>query len=130
MDADDSADTAARYGVRALPTLLIFVAGKPVAQLVGAHARAKLDAWIDDEQVVTIPGGRYATTHFFDTVPHMHEAWQGLLRDPIDWAPMIRALWVCAVYGVPAIIAAATSQARVISHVPAPAARDAPKGPS
>ncbi len=33
-------------------------------------------------------------------------AWQGLLRTPIDWAPIIRAAWVCALYGVPAFVAA------------------------
>jgi ABC-2 type transport system permease protein len=33
-------------------------------------------------------------------------AWQGLLRTPIDWAPVIRASWVCALYAVPAIGAA------------------------
>ena len=33
-------------------------------------------------------------------------AWQGLLRSPIDWAPIVRAAWVCALYGVPALIAA------------------------
>jgi ABC-2 type transport system permease protein len=33
-------------------------------------------------------------------------AWQGLLRTPIDWAPVARAAWVCALYGVPALIAA------------------------
>jgi ABC-2 type transport system permease protein len=33
-------------------------------------------------------------------------AWQGLLRTPIDWTPIIRAAWVCALYGVPAIVAA------------------------
>jgi ABC-2 type transport system permease protein len=33
-------------------------------------------------------------------------AWQGLLRTPIDWAPIARAAWVCALYGVPAIVAA------------------------
>jgi ABC-2 type transport system permease protein len=33
-------------------------------------------------------------------------AWQGLLRTPIDWAPIIRAAWVCAMYGVPAMVAA------------------------
>jgi ABC-2 type transport system permease protein len=33
-------------------------------------------------------------------------AWQGLLRTPIDWSPIIRAAWVCAAYGVPAILAA------------------------
>jgi ABC-2 type transport system permease protein len=33
-------------------------------------------------------------------------AWQGLLRTPIDWAPVIRAAWVCAMYGIPAVVAA------------------------
>jgi ABC-2 type transport system permease protein len=33
-------------------------------------------------------------------------AWQGLLRTPIDWSPVIRAAWVCALYGVPALVAA------------------------
>jgi ABC-2 type transport system permease protein len=33
-------------------------------------------------------------------------AWQGLLRTPIDWAPIVRAAWVCAMYGIPALIAA------------------------
>jgi ABC-2 type transport system permease protein len=34
------------------------------------------------------------------------DAWQGLLRTPIDWSPIIRAAWVCAMYGVPALAAA------------------------
>jgi ABC-2 type transport system permease protein len=34
-------------------------------------------------------------------------AWQGFLRSPVDWTPVIRALWVCAIYGVPALFAAA-----------------------
>lgn len=33
-------------------------------------------------------------------------AWQGLLRTPIDWAPIVHSVWVCAVYGVPALVAA------------------------
>ena len=33
-------------------------------------------------------------------------AWQGLLRTPIDWAPVVRAAWVCAMYGIPALAAA------------------------
>ncbi len=32
-------------------------------------------------------------------------AWQGFLRTPIDWSPIIRAVWVCAMYGVPALLA-------------------------
>jgi ABC-2 type transport system permease protein len=33
-------------------------------------------------------------------------AWQGLLRTPTDWSPILHSLWVCAVYAVPALIAA------------------------
>jgi ABC-2 type transport system permease protein len=33
-------------------------------------------------------------------------AWQGLLRTPIDWTPIVRAVWVCALYGLPALAAA------------------------
>src|SRR5437764_6945477 len=34
------------------------------------------------------------------------QGWQGLLRTPIDWAPVVRAAWVCAMYGIPALVAA------------------------
>jgi ABC-2 type transport system permease protein len=44
------------------------------------------------------------------TVPYLlstqFNAWQGLLREPVDWAPVVRAAWVCAMYGVPALAAA------------------------
>jgi ABC-2 type transport system permease protein len=33
-------------------------------------------------------------------------AWQGLLRTPADWAPVIRSAWVCALYGLPALASA------------------------
>jgi ABC-2 type transport system permease protein len=33
------------------------------------------------------------------------QAWQGFLRTPTDWAPIIRAAWVCAMYGIPALAA-------------------------
>jgi ABC-2 type transport system permease protein len=32
--------------------------------------------------------------------------WQGLLRTPTDWSPIAHSAWVCALYGVPALIAA------------------------
>jgi ABC-2 type transport system permease protein len=31
------------------------------------------------------------------------DAWQGLLRDPVDWAPIGHAVWVSALYAVPAV---------------------------
>jgi ABC-2 type transport system permease protein len=36
-------------------------------------------------------------------LPEQFNAWQGLLREPIDWAPVIRAAWVSALYGLPAL---------------------------
>ena len=39
-------------------------------------------------------------------LPTQFDAWQGLLRDPIDWAPIVRASWVCALYGLPSLVAA------------------------
>jgi ABC-2 type transport system permease protein len=34
--------------------------------------------------------------------------WQGFLRVPVDWAPILRALWVCALYALPALLVALT----------------------
>jgi ABC-2 type transport system permease protein len=34
------------------------------------------------------------------------EAWQGFLRTPVDWAPIVRAAWVCALYALPSLAAA------------------------
>jgi ABC-2 type transport system permease protein len=33
-------------------------------------------------------------------------AWQGLLREPADWAPIVRAAWVCALYALPCLLGA------------------------
>jgi len=30
------------------------------------------------------------------------QAWQGFFRTPTDWDPIVRAVWVCAIYAVPA----------------------------
>ena len=44
------------------------------------------------------------------TVPYLlstqFQAWQGFLRTPTDWEPVIRAAWVCAMYGIPALVVA------------------------
>jgi ABC-2 type transport system permease protein len=39
-------------------------------------------------------------------LPTQFDAWHGLLREPTDWAPVVRAAWVCALYSVPALVAA------------------------
>jgi ABC-2 type transport system permease protein len=35
--------------------------------------------------------------------------WEGLLREPIDWAPVVRAAWVSGLYAVPAFAWAFTA---------------------
>jgi ABC-2 type transport system permease protein len=32
-------------------------------------------------------------------------SWQGFLRSPVDWDPILRALWVCAAYAIPSLAA-------------------------
>ncbi|MGA2925286.1 MAG: ABC transporter permease [Solirubrobacteraceae bacterium] len=50
-----------------------------------------------------LPGLGALTPYLLST---QFNAWQGLLRTPIDWAPIVRAAWVCALYGLPALAAA------------------------
>ena len=40
------------------------------------------------------------------------DAWQGLLRDPTDWAPITHAAWVSACYAIPAVLWAFVAFAR------------------
>ena len=46
VDADEQIDVSQRFGVTAMPTLLLFRDGRVVAQKVGAMPRAKLLAWL------------------------------------------------------------------------------------
>ena len=44
LDADANQRTMVRFGVRGLPTLLVFRDGKVIDQIVGAAPRAKIEA--------------------------------------------------------------------------------------
>ena len=46
LDVDHHQITAQQYGVKSIPTLLIFKGGRVVGQLVGAAPRSKLEAEI------------------------------------------------------------------------------------
>ena len=47
VDVDSSPVTAAEYGIRSIPTLLVFKGGSPVAQVVGAVPKAVLKQRLD-----------------------------------------------------------------------------------
>jgi ABC-2 type transport system permease protein len=53
--------------------------------------------------VSTIPGLEALKPYLLTT---QYFAWQGLLRTPTDWAPILHSLWLCALYAVPALFAA------------------------
>jgi thioredoxin 1 len=48
IDVDSSPQIAMDYGVRSIPTLLLFKGGKVVGQRVGALSRDKLKAFVDE----------------------------------------------------------------------------------
>ena len=47
LNADENSETMRTYQVMSLPTLILFVDGKPVKTLVGARPKAKLLAELD-----------------------------------------------------------------------------------
>lgn len=48
VDVDASPVTQGRYGVMSVPTLLVFIGGKPVRQMVGFTSKGRLVAFIDE----------------------------------------------------------------------------------
>lgn len=49
VNLDENPDLAAQFGVRSIPTLLMFKGGEPVAIQVGAAPKNKLSDWIKSE---------------------------------------------------------------------------------
>ncbi|MBS0313190.1 MAG: thioredoxin TrxA [Burkholderiales bacterium] len=47
VDVDDNREVAAKYGIRGIPTLLLFKNGEVAAQKVGALSKAQLTAFVD-----------------------------------------------------------------------------------
>ena len=49
LNIDENPDTPGRYGVRGIPTMLLFKDGQPVAQKVGAAPRSQIQQWLESE---------------------------------------------------------------------------------
>jgi thioredoxin 1 len=47
LNTDEQIDTAAKFGIRSIPTLLVFKGGEVVNQLVGALPKAKIAEQLD-----------------------------------------------------------------------------------
>ena len=47
LDIDANPDATAKFGIRGIPTLILFKGGKPAAQKVGALSKSQLTAFVD-----------------------------------------------------------------------------------
>ncbi len=48
LNVDDNPDTPAKFGVRGIPTLMLFKEGKAIATKVGALSKAQLASFLDE----------------------------------------------------------------------------------
>jgi ABC-2 type transport system permease protein len=77
-------------GIAAFGVLLSTITQNSAASVVGALMWALLMQLIG-----VLPGTEAVRPYLLGT---QFEAWHGFLRVPADWAPVLRALWVCALY--------------------------------
>lgn len=84
--------------VAAIALLLSTITRNSAAAVVGALMVSLL------LQLATIVPGLGALHPYL--LPTQFNAWQGFLRTPADWAPIVRAAWVCALYALPCLGAA------------------------
>lgn len=49
LNTDDHPDLAAEFGIRGIPTMILFKDGKPVSTKVGAQPKSSIKDWLDSE---------------------------------------------------------------------------------
>ena len=47
LNIDDNPDAPGRYGVRGIPTMILFKGGVPAATKVGAEPKGRIKSWIE-----------------------------------------------------------------------------------
>jgi ABC-2 type transport system permease protein len=85
-------------GVAAFGLMLSTITRNSAASVVGTLMWALLMQLIG-----VLPGTESFRAYLLGT---QFEAWHGFLRTPADWAPVIRAVWVCSLYTFIPLVAA------------------------
>ena len=49
LNIDEHPDAPAKYGVRGIPTMILFKGGAPAATKVGAEPKGRIKAWLEGE---------------------------------------------------------------------------------
>src|SRR3954454_6798191 len=96
----------ASLGVYLLPILAVAAIGLLLSTVFRNSAAAVVGTLMTSlllQLVGILPGLGALRPYLLST---QFQAWQGLLRQPVDWAPVVRAAWVCALYAVPSLVAA------------------------
>jgi thioredoxin 1 len=47
LNIDDNPEAPSRYGVRGIPTMILFKDGQPAATKVGAEPKGRIQAWLE-----------------------------------------------------------------------------------
>ena len=47
LNIDDNPDAPAKYGVRGIPTMILFKDGQPAATKVGAEPKGRIQGWLE-----------------------------------------------------------------------------------
>jgi ABC-2 type transport system permease protein len=97
---------AASLGVYLMPILAVASIGLLLSALTRNSAAAIVGTLMTSlviQLIGILPGLGGLRPYLLST---QFNAWQGLLRQPVDWAPIVRAAWVCSLYAVPAFVAA------------------------
>jgi ABC-2 type transport system permease protein len=85
-------------GIAAFGVMLSTVTRNSTASVVGALMWALLMQLLG-----VLPGTEAVRPYLLGT---QFDAWHGFMRVPADWTPVLRALWVCALYiGAPLVAA-------------------------
>jgi ABC-2 type transport system permease protein len=96
----------ASLGVYMLPVLALTCIGLLLSAITRNSAAAVVGTLMVSlviQLVGILPGLGSLQPYLLST---QFNAWQGLLRTPADWDPIVRSLWVCGLYGLPALGAA------------------------
>jgi ABC-2 type transport system permease protein len=96
----------ASLGVYLVPILAIVSIGLLLSTITRNSAAAVVGTLMFSllvQLVGILPGLEGAKPYLLS---EQFNAWQGLLRQPVDWAPIVRSLWVCGLYAAPALGAA------------------------
>ncbi len=48
LNIDENPEAPGRYGVRGIPTMILFKDGQPAATKVGAEPKSRIQAWLED----------------------------------------------------------------------------------